>query len=143
MRIVGWFEVVVGVAILGLWTALLAAGQVPEIEAGQVDIWFHLAAEVLLAGLLIAGGTALLRRTARGPLLSGLALGALAYSAINSPGYYAGQGELAMVGLFAVVVLATAGSVVVLWRAGRPTDPDRAVAPAWRDQLTNSRGGAA
>jgi hypothetical protein len=118
MRIVGWFQVVVGVAILGLWTMLLPTGQVPEVQAGQVDIWFHLAAELLLAGLLVIAGASLLRRADHATLLSGLALGALAYSAINSPGYYAEQGDVAMVAMFALVVVATAACVVALRRAG-------------------------
>jgi hypothetical protein len=126
MRVVGWFELLVGAAILGLWTVLLATGQVPEVAAGQTDIWFHLVAEGLLSVLLLAAGTAAIRGSDVAPLLSGLALGALVYSAVNSAGYYAESAEWAMVAMFAVIVLGTAAcarrTVTATLRrwAGRP-----------------------
>jgi hypothetical protein len=88
MHLVAWFQIVVGLALVALWTFLLAAGQVPEVQEGRVDIWFQIAAEMVMAGLLLAAGTALLRRSERAVLLSALALGWLGYSAVNSPGYY-------------------------------------------------------
>jgi hypothetical protein len=126
MRVVGWFELVVGSAILGLWSVLLATGQVPEVAAGQTDIWFHLAAEAFLATLLIVAGTAALRGSEVAPLLTGLALGALVYSAVNSSGYYAERAEWAMVAMFALIVLGTGGCVARTVTASlrrRPTRP--------------------
>lgn len=114
MRFVGWFQIVLGTAVAGLWTVLLAAGQVPEVQAGQVDIWFHIAAEMALAAALLAGGVALLRAWRRGPLLSAFALGWLAYSAVNSPGYYAESGDWAVVAMFAVIVAAAVAAFIFL-----------------------------
>jgi hypothetical protein len=126
MRLVGGFQLVVGVAILGLWTVLLATGQVPEVEAGQADIWFHLAAEAVLATLLLVAGTAALRRSEVAPLLSGLAFGALVYSSVNSAGYYADRAEWAMVAMFAVIVLGSGGCVA---RAARDSLRRRGAPP--------------
>jgi hypothetical protein len=128
MRALAWFHLVIGASVIGVWTLLLATGQVPELTAGQVDIWFHLAAELLLAGLSLGAGVALLRRSHSGPLLSGLALGALLYSAVNSAGYYAEAGDAAMVAMFGVVALA--GVAAGRWwylRGAPPTlrTPDR------------------
>jgi hypothetical protein len=58
MRFVAWFQIVIGVAVAGLWTVLLATGQVSEVQEGRVDIWFHIAAELVMAGLLLAAGVA-------------------------------------------------------------------------------------
>ena len=107
MRLVGWFQVVVGASIAGLWATLVATGQVPEIDQGRVDIWFHLAAELLTAGLLVAAGLAVVRGSSRGQTLSAVALGALAYTTLNSPGYYAESGDWPLVGLFALLFAAT------------------------------------
>jgi hypothetical protein len=117
MRIVGWGQVIIGAAIAALWLLLLVTGQVPEINEGRIGIWFHLAAELLLAAVLVAAGLALLRRRAPARLLSAVALGALGYSAVNSPGWYAERGEWAMVGMFALVVCATVAAFGWVWRS--------------------------
>jgi hypothetical protein len=144
MRLVAGFLLVVGVGIAGLWIVLLAAGQVPEVAEGRVDIWFHIAAELLTAGLLVAAGVALLRRSARARLLAAVSLGALVYTAINSPGYYAQSGDVAMVGMFALVLLLAAGAALsVLWRAGGehvPSHPDDADGPPSRSRATSTAG---
>ena len=127
MRLVAGFVLVMGLGIAGLWDMLLAAGQVPEVAEGRVDIWFHIAAELLTAGLLVAAGVALLRRHTRARLLAAVALGALIYTAINSPGYYAQSGDAAMVAMFAGVLLAAVAALRALWRAGpapTPMGPD-------------------
>jgi hypothetical protein len=91
--------------MIGLWTLLLATGQVPELEAGQRDILFHLVAELLAATALLVAGSAVLRRHALGPTLSAFALGALLYTSVNSSGYYADSGDWAAVGMFGILAL--------------------------------------
>jgi hypothetical protein len=135
VRFVAWFQVVVGVAVVVLWVGLLTTGQVPEVTEGRVDIWFHIVAELVMAGLLISAGAALLRRAQHAALLSALALGWLAYSAVNSPGYYAQTGEWAAVGMFGLVLAATAGAFAVLWKHtpdGGPPPTDADATPAHR-----------
>jgi hypothetical protein len=125
MRLVGWFQLVTGSAMLGLWGMLVATDQVAELAEGRVDILFHLAAEVITAALLIVGGLGLLRSaTAAARLLAGFGLGALLYTTVNSAGYYAELGDRPMVIMFAVLALATVGAFAALRRDGSAaTDP--------------------
>lgn len=60
--------------------------QIPEIEAGDVAIWFHIAAEYLIGAALLVGGLLLLVGD-DGPtrVFAGAAAGGLAYSTINKP----------------------------------------------------------
>ena len=127
---IGWFQVVVGAGILLLWPALIVAGEVPELEAGQRDIWFHIAAEVVTGVLLLVGGVLLLRRGDAGArMLSTFALGALLYTGINSAGYYAELGEWLPAGLLVAVSLAAASAFIVLWHTPTPTVERVAVRP--------------
>jgi len=127
MKPVGGFLLVGGVAIAGLWALLLGTGQVPEVDDGRVDIWFHLVAELATAALLITAGVALLRSTRSSRPLAALAVGALGYTTVNSAGYYAESGDLAMVGMFAVLTVATVAVAVALVRdGGRTADLGRA-----------------
>ena len=127
---IGWFQVVVGAGILLLWPALIVAGEVPELEAGQRDIWFHIAAEVVTGLLLLVGGGLLLRRGDAGArMLSTFALGALLYTGINSAGYYAELGEWLPAGLLVAVSLAAASAFIVLWHTPTPTVERVAVRP--------------
>lgn len=115
MTVVAWFEIVVGIAIVGLWTLLLATGQVPQIAAGDREIWFHLAAESVTSVLLIGAGLALLSElTGTSTAASGLALGALLYTTIASPGYYADRRDRGPVAIFAVLVAATVAAAITL-----------------------------
>lgn len=117
VKVIGWFQGVVGVGMVGLWVVLLAAGEVPEIPAGQRAIWFHIGAEVITGALLIIAGWTLLRRgDARSRLLSAFALGALLYTVVNSPGYYADRGAWALVVVFIVLALCAAAAFVRLLR---------------------------
>lgn len=117
-RWVAWFELVVGVAIAGLWVALIVTAQVPEIPAGEIEIWFHLLAEFVTAGLLITAGLASLRAEGKARNRSLLALGALLYTTVNSAGYYAGGGEWPIVAMFVALALATAGAALSLLQRG-------------------------
>lgn len=111
LNAVGWFQIVIGVAIIGLWVMLLATRQVPQIPAGNRDIWFHLTAELLTAALLAGAGTWLLTTgTDAARTLSAFALGALLYTTINSPGYYADRQEWSMVTMFVVLASVTAAA---------------------------------
>ncbi len=117
MVFVGWFALVVGVGIIGLWTLLLATRQVPEVAGGDPAIWFHLAAEYLLGITLVVSGSLILA-VGYEPvpsLLMAAALGGTVYSAINSAGYYARTRTWGVVGAFALVMaLATAALVITI-----------------------------
>lgn len=112
LRLLPWFLALMGAVVAGLWMSLLITGSVPEIEAGDLDIWFHVVAELVTAVLLITSGVLMLRRERLGDSLTGIALGALFYTGINSAGFYADEGDWVMVAMFGVVVFATVVAVV-------------------------------
>lgn len=107
MLFVATFELIAGLGIVGLWTMLLVTRRVPEIQDQDRAIWFHLVAEYLLGLLLIASGSLLL--VVGGEpwvrVLAGVAIGAMLYSTINSPGYYARDGEWGAVAGFGIITI--------------------------------------
>ncbi len=104
-RLAAWLQISVGIAVVAWWAIAAATDGIAELQDGRTDIVFHIVAELLMASLLISAGVVLLRRgrTAATTTLSGLALGTLLYSSINSPGYFAEQGAWWAVGMFAVI----------------------------------------
>jgi peptidoglycan/LPS O-acetylase OafA/YrhL len=130
MRRIAWFQMVVGSGMLLIWPALIATGEVPEIAAGQRDIWFHIAAEALAGLLLVLAGWSLLRRDAddRSRLLSAFALGALLYTGVNSAGHYADLGEWWPMALLVLVGGLASSSFLLLRR--RASDEGGACDPA-------------
>lgn len=109
LRLAAWFQNAIGVSVIGWWTMAAATNRIPELEEGRIDIVFHIAAELVMAALLIAGGVSSIRhgRTLTTTMISHLALGTLLYSSINSPGYFAEQRAWRAVGMFAVLGAAT------------------------------------
>ncbi len=113
MTVIAGYQIVVGIAMVGLWTVLLATRQVPEIPAGDREIWFHLAAELVTAALLIVAGAASLVDSAA-KIPSAVALGALLYTTIASPGYYAERREWPPVILFGVLAISAVAAGTTL-----------------------------
>ncbi len=117
MRFVGWFEIVIGISVASLWITLLATHRVPEVAAGRLDIWFHIGAEILTSALLIAAGVTVLTVPGHAAaVVAAIGLGALAYTTINSPGYYADLGQWPMVVMFGLLAAATLATAVMLVR---------------------------
>jgi hypothetical protein len=119
MRFAAWYGIVVGILMLAQWSFFLATGQVPEVQTEPVRLAFHLAAEGITALGLLVSGLALLRNEtwARASLL--VFLGLVIYSEIVSPGYFAQQGQWALVAMFAVLLLGAILSVFGLARKSR------------------------
>ena len=107
-RLLGAYAIGVGLAIFGLWVALLGTGQVPELRTAPIEIGYHLVAEGLTAVLLLVAGIAVLRGSSLADRLLAFSLGMLLYTVVNSAGYYGQLGEWAMVGMFAALTLLTA-----------------------------------
>ena len=112
--VIAWFELVVGVLIAGLWIVLLSKQQVPEIPLGRRDIWFHIAAELVTAFLLVAAGMTFVISDKGGSTALGVAAGALMYTTINSAGYYADLRQHKVVVMFGVLTLLTTIVIVTL-----------------------------
>jgi len=114
-----WYPIVVsglmGVALIGLWLMLLVRQAVPELTAGLPSIRFHIAAELLTAVALLAGGIWV--AVADGPtarVLDAASLGAIVYSTVNSPGYYADRGNRTVVAMFGVLAILAVTAILVL-----------------------------
>ena len=107
-----------GAGILVFWTVALSTHRVPE--QGKPSIRFHIVAELLAALLLVGGGLALLVTPASwASVLVASGLGALFYSSVNSPGYYADLRQTTAVWLFMVLGVVTLVGIVLLSLAGQ------------------------
>ena len=123
MRYVAWFGLATGSAMVGMWAFLLGTSGVPEVESAPVVLAFHLVAEGTAALGLIVSSVVLLRRTSWATAGFTFFAGMLLYSVLNSPGYYAQQGEWPVAFLFGVLAVLTVTSVAVLYGAGRRRRP--------------------
>jgi hypothetical protein len=99
------FSILVGVGMIGQWTLAYVKQQIPELETERIRILFHIAAELITALVLIAGGIGLLCCVEWGVPLYLIAIGMLCYTAIVSPGYFAQQGQWGWLGLFSVLLI--------------------------------------
>lgn len=99
------FAIVVGLGMIGQWTASYLAKQIPELKTEPIRIAFHLAAEMATALCLIVSGVALLVGQPWGSTLYLVASGMLFYTAIVSPGYFAQKGQWGWLGMFSVLIV--------------------------------------
>lgn len=106
LRISGLFQVLIGIEILAIWSLILIQGEVPELETEPWKIVMHILAELFTGSILLISGLNILIR-GRKLRIFHLSLGALMYTLIASPGYYAHQKQWAMVAMFAALLLAT------------------------------------
>jgi hypothetical protein len=101
------------------WGFFLVSGQVPELQSEPIRITFHLAAELITAIGLLAGGIGLLRERPWAVPVYLVATGLLLYSVVVSPGYFAQQGQWAIVGMFGLLLLMALWSIVGVVRSSR------------------------
>jgi lipopolysaccharide export LptBFGC system permease protein LptF len=87
------------------WFFFLVTGQVPELAPEPYRIAAHLLAEAATAVVLIVAGVGLLRQRSWASPVALVGLGMLIYTAINSSGYFAEQGDWPPVVVFAVLLL--------------------------------------
>jgi len=109
-RIIGYFSVIVGISVIGMWAMILSSGNLPE---GKTEISFHLASEFLMALLCLISGILLLRGKSAGKILNITALGMVVYSVINAAGYYGERDNPAMMLMFIVLLLLTVTALIM------------------------------
>ena len=114
MKFPAWYGISVGALIILQWIFFLATNSVPQLETAPWEIGHHIAAELLLALTLLAGGIGALRSLQWGKKILLVALGMAIYSEVNSPGYFAQLGQWALVGMFAMLLIGAALSVMAL-----------------------------
>ncbi len=101
------------------WTISILKKQVAGPEAGligrgQTEMAFHWAAEFITAVLLIVSGISLLVSAGWSITVFLVASGMLMYTVINSPGYFAQQQKWPMVIVFAVLLVLSIVSLVLV-----------------------------
>ncbi|SET18132.1 hypothetical protein SAMN05660297_01634 [Natronincola peptidivorans] len=114
-KITGYYSILLGICIIGLWIMLLTTDTVPELETEPITIYFHLIAEVLMGILLCISGIGLFRKQSWGNLMFILSNGLVIYSVINSSGYYGNMDEWAMVMMFmGILVLSITFTAIII-----------------------------
>jgi hypothetical protein len=95
------YSLLIGICMLGMWAVFVSTGQVPELVTEPVRVSLHIIGEVATALALLVGGYGIWTNKKWGLQAYMLSMGMLLYTLIVSPGYYAQNGNLAMVGMFA------------------------------------------
>ena len=108
------FALLVGVGMIGQWTASYAAKQIPELKTEPIRIWFHIAAEITTALCLIGAGIGLLVKSTWSIPLYMIASGMLFYTAIVSPGYFAQKGQWGWLIMFSIIIILGVMSVFLI-----------------------------
>lgn len=111
-KVLGWYFTIIGIGIIGLWIMLLATNQVPELETEPAAIAFHITVELLMAVVSIGAGILTLKEHKRSVEAILFASGMIVYSVINSSGYYAESGDVAMIVLFSLLLVLTGGGSI-------------------------------
>ena len=115
MHFVGIFAIVLGVGMIGQWVVSFIFKQIPELETEPIRIWFHIAAEMITAVMLIIAGVGQLFQSDWSRDLFLVAAGMLFYTAIVSPGYFAQRGQWAWLGMFSTIIVLGLMAVIMVW----------------------------
>jgi hypothetical protein len=116
VRFAGLYGLLVGIMMFAQWLFFLITGQVPELHTEPYRIALHLAAEFITALGISVSAIGLIMQTTWGAKAYLLFSGMLVYSMVASPGYFAQQGQWALVGMFAVLLALAMVSLSLVWR---------------------------
>ena len=108
------FAIMVGLGMIGQWTASYILKQIPELKTEPVRIWFHIAAEMTTALCLIGAGIGLLSGKTWSTSLYLIASGMLFYTAIVSPGYFAQKGQWGWLLMFGIILILGITGIFIL-----------------------------
>lgn len=103
----GIFQILVGTGMLGIWMSLLLRREIPELQTEVLRIAAHLLAEASTSVMLLYSGFHILLKGRKKRGLFNISMGALLYTLITSPAYYAQAGEWVAVSLFLVLLTIT------------------------------------
>jgi len=112
------YALAVGLLMAIQWGRTLVSGGLPPPDEmysgrGRSELAFHWIAEAITAGSLLVSGTGLLAQAGWSSWLYPLSLGALMYTLINSPGYFAQRGEWRMIVVFGLLFAGAVAALVV------------------------------
>ena len=103
----GIFQVFVGSGMIGIWILNFIKGEIPELQTEPYSIAMHILAEAVTATLLLISGLSILLKRRKINSLFNIASGALIYTLIASPGYFAQMANWGAVILFLVLLVFT------------------------------------
>ncbi len=116
MKFPAIYGILVGIMMFTQWMFFLANEQVPELQTEPWRIATHLAAELITAAGLIISSWGLLQRKEWSTKAFLFFAGMLVYSVIVSPGYFAQQGQWALVAMFAILLALAIICVIIITR---------------------------
>jgi len=107
--LVSIYSILVGISIIGFWRFFVSSKQLSKLGSNQtpIEIGYHVVAEFLTAGLLVAAGIGSIYSLEWSRTVSLIALGMLLYAVINSPGLYAAKKNIPMIAMFSVLTILT------------------------------------
>jgi hypothetical protein len=108
----GIFQILVGSGMLAIWLSLFLTGEIPEFQTEIMGITAHLMAEGVTALMLLFSGFHILLKGRKMEVLFHISYGALIYTLIASPGYFAQTGQWGTASLFLVLLAITAALLV-------------------------------
>ena len=109
------YAIIVGIAMIGVWSRDLLTGQVSELSTEPIAIILTIVAEYLTAIVLIISGFGLIKKRSWGFKAFLLSIGFLLYSVMSAAGYFGQKGESVMLGMMVVIfILAVVFTVFAL-----------------------------
>lgn len=119
-NIIEIYCILTGISILAFWGISIAINQVPELEQGTKEIYFHLAAEISTATLLILSGAGTRQQKKWSKPLTKISLGMLLYAVINAAGLYADQNNTIITIIFITIIISTILIIATIFRNQEP-----------------------
>ena len=113
LKISGIYQLVIGLGMVGIWILHFLNGEVPELQTEPVRLAMHLLAEVATGSMLLVSGCFILLKGKKKSLLFNLSFGALLYSLIASPGYFAQMGKWGVTCMFLLLLITTVALLIV------------------------------
>ncbi len=114
MKIVGYYSILIGIAVIAMWTMILLTQAPPE---GNTELTFHLLSEFIMAFLCLFSGILMLRNKPIGKFLNVLGLGMVIYSVLNAAGYYGETNELQMMIMFIILIILTSIATIINFKS--------------------------
>jgi len=109
------YAIIVGIAMIGVWSRDLLTGQVSELSTEPIAIILTIVAEYLTAIVLIISGFGLIKKRSWGFKAFLLSMGFLLYSVMSAAGYFGQKGESVILGMMVVIfILAVVFTVFAL-----------------------------
>jgi hypothetical protein len=115
-KAIALYSLVLGIAILGVWSVILIHGEIPE---GRTAFSFHLFSEILMALACMTAGILILKRHRFGRGVAIAAHAMVLYSVLNASGYYAQRGERMLPVIFVILFLISTISIIILIKRKR------------------------